>query len=128
MQTLARTGGSFWGGFWDYLWNRAPQPAQVPLRATISEDRLRAYLQTDIAPRYDQSSTPAQPIPGTPNYIAGTPSQTLDIDRAVPLIDGALQSPINRVVVLSFTRAQSSPSKPFRIWSPTQTDYFHLGF
>ncbi len=102
---LARTGGSFWGGFWDYLWNRSPQPIQVPLRATIAEDRLRAYLQTEIAPRYDQSSTRAEPIPGTPNYTSGTPSQTLDIDRAVPLIDGALQSPTSRVVVLSFTRA-----------------------
>jgi len=101
---LVRTGNSFWGGFWDYLWNRAPQAAQVPLRATIAEDRLRIYLQTNIAPRYDQSSTPAQPIAGTPNYTHGTPSQTLDIDRAVPLIDGALQSSTNRVVVLSFTR------------------------
>ena len=83
---------------------RAPQAAQVPLRATIAEDRLRAYLQTNIAPRYDQSSTPAQPIAGTPNYTHGTPSQTLDIDRAVPLIDDALQSSTSRVAVLSFTR------------------------
>ncbi len=101
---LARTGGSFWGGFWDYLWNRSPQPVQVPLRATIAEDRLRAYLQANIAPRYDQFSTPAQPVPGTPNYTPGKASQTLDIDRAVPLIDDALQSPTSRVAVLSYTR------------------------
>jgi beta-lactamase class A len=101
---LARTGGSFWGGFWDYLWNRSPQPVQVPLRATIAEDRLRTYLQTSIAPRYDQFSTPAQPIPGTPNYTPGKASQTLDIDRAMPLIDDALQSPTSRVAVLSYTR------------------------
>jgi beta-lactamase class A len=102
---LARTGGSFWGGFWDYLWNRLPTPIPVPLRATIAEDRLRAYLATQIAPRYDQVSTAAQPIAGTPNYTPGTPSQTLDIDRAVPLIENALQSPTSRVVVLSFTKA-----------------------
>ncbi len=100
---LVRTGGSFWGGFWDYLWNRSPQPVAIPLRATIAEDRLRAYLQTEIAPRYDHSSTAAEPIPGTPNYTSGKPSQTLDIDRAVPLIENALQSPTSRVVVLSYT-------------------------
>ncbi|NUQ86687.1 MAG: hypothetical protein HUU11_18465, partial [Anaerolineales bacterium] len=31
---LARTGGSFWGGFWDYLWNRTPEPVEIPLSAT----------------------------------------------------------------------------------------------
>ncbi|HEY9152411.1 MAG TPA: serine hydrolase, partial [Anaerolineales bacterium] len=103
---LARTGGSFWGGFWDYLWNRSPQPIQVPLRATIAEDRLRTYLQNEVAPRYDQSSTPAEPIAGTPNYTPGKPSQTLDVDRAVPLIDDALQSPTSRVAILSFTKAE----------------------
>jgi beta-lactamase class A len=102
---LARTGGSFWGGFWNYLWNRSAQPVPVPLRAAIAEDRLRAYLQTQIAPRYDQSSTAAQPIAGTPNYTPGKPSQTLDINRAVPLIEDALQSPASRVAVLSFTKA-----------------------
>jgi len=34
---LARTGGSFWGGFWDYLWNRDPDPVDVPLSATIAQ-------------------------------------------------------------------------------------------
>lgn len=34
---LSRTGGSFWGGFWDYLWNQEPETIAIPLRATISE-------------------------------------------------------------------------------------------
>jgi beta-lactamase class A len=37
---LERTGGSFWAGFWNYLWNRDPNPVEVPLSATIAEDRL----------------------------------------------------------------------------------------
>ncbi len=41
---IGRTGGAFWGGFWDYLWNREPAPDTVPLRASISEDRLRVLL------------------------------------------------------------------------------------
>ena len=51
---LERTGGSFWRGFWSYLWNSEPHPIEVPLSATIAEDRLRAYLQNEISARYDE--------------------------------------------------------------------------
>lgn len=98
---LGRTGGSFWGGFWDYLWNQDPAVNAVPLRATISEERLRAYLQTEIAARYDEPATPAQPIPGSTSFKPGTPGQSLDIERSVPLIEDALRSPTNRSVTLS---------------------------
>lgn len=107
---LARTGGSFWGGFWDYLWNREPTPVSVPLRATISEERLRTYLQTEIAARYDQPPTPAQPIPGRVEFTPGQPGQTLDINRAVILIEDALRTSTNRVVMLTFQR--TAPTRP----------------
>jgi beta-lactamase class A len=107
---LRRTGSSFWAGFWDYLWNRTPPPEAIPLSANLSEDRLRNYLETEIAPRYDTPSEPAQPIPGTTNFAPGTPGQALDIDRAVILIEDALRSPTNRVVSLSFRR--SAPARP----------------
>ncbi len=97
---LARTGGPFWNGFWDYLWNRDPDANAVPLRATIAEDRLRSYLQTEVAPRYDAPSSPAQPVPGTTRFTPGEPGQTLDIDQAVPLIEDALRSPSSRSVTL----------------------------
>ncbi len=98
---LSRTGGSFWGGFWDFLWNRTPPADAIPLRATIAEDRLRAYLQADIAPRYDKPPVPAQPVPGSTDFTPGQPGQTLDIDKAIPLIENALQSPTSRVINLS---------------------------
>ena len=107
---LERTGGSFWGGFWDYLWNRDPQPVEVPLSATIAEDRLIAYLQNEIAARYDEPPTPAQPIPGTTNFSPGSSGRVLDIERAVRLVEDTLRSPTNRVVVLSFQ--QSAASRP----------------
>ncbi len=97
---LVRTGGSFWGGYWDYLWNRAPASVSIPLRATIEEERLRAYLQQDVAPRYDIPPSPAQPTAGGTLFAAGTPGQTLDIDRAVVLIEDALRSPSSRTVLL----------------------------
>ncbi len=98
---LQRTGASFWGGFWDYLWNRRSPARQIPLVSSYSEPRLRAYLQNEISARYDQLPTPAQPIPGTYNFLPGTPGRTMDIDRAVVLIEGALQSSDQRTVMLS---------------------------
>jgi beta-lactamase class A len=98
---LQRTGASFWGGYWDYLWNRRTPASQVPLVATYSEDRLRVYLQNEISTRYDELPAPAQPIPGTVNFTAGTPGQTLDVDSAVVLIENAMKSPDHRVVNLS---------------------------
>jgi beta-lactamase class A len=97
---LSRTGGPFWGGFWDYLWNRNPSATAVPLRATITEDRLRAYLIGEVAPRYDEPPTPAQPVPGTTTFTPGKPGQALDIDSAVALIENALRSPSERSVGL----------------------------
>jgi beta-lactamase class A len=107
---LERTGGSFWGGFWNYLWNRDPTPVEVPLRATIAEERLRAYLQNEISARYDEPPTPAQPIPGSTSFSPGTPGVILDVDRAVRLIEDTLRSPTNRSIVLSFQR--SEPARP----------------
>jgi len=99
---LARTGGSFWGGFWNYLWQRDPNPVDIHLSATIEEGRLAAYLRDEISARYDQPPTPPQPIPGTSNFTAGEPGTILDINRAVRLIEDTLRSPSNRQVILSF--------------------------
>ncbi|RPJ24428.1 MAG: hypothetical protein EHM33_17905 [Chloroflexi bacterium] len=105
---LERTGGSFWGGFWNYLWNRDPASVEVPLSATIAEDRLRAYLQNEISARYDEPPTPAQPVPGSTTFSPGTPGVILDIDRAVRLVEDTLRSPGNRTVVLSFQQTVAS--------------------
>ncbi len=107
---LERTGGSFWGGFWNYLWSSDPDPVDIPLRATIAEDRLTAYLRDEISARYDQPPTPAQPVPGGTTFTQGEPGIVLDIDRAVRLLEDTLRSPRNRTVVLSFQR--SAPPRP----------------
>jgi beta-lactamase class A len=105
---LERTGGSFWGGFWNYIWNRDPEPVEIPLSATIAEDRLINYLQSEVAPRYDEPPTPAQPVPGGTTFVPGTPGTILDIERAVRLIEDTLRSPSNRTVVLSFQRSTAA--------------------
>jgi beta-lactamase class A len=105
-----RVNQPFWSAFWDYLWNRLPTPSEVPLRASFSEERLRIYLNDEIAARYDHPATAAQPVPGSTNFSAGTAGTTLDIDRAVTLIGDALRSPSARVVNLSVVSV--SPSRP----------------
>lgn len=102
---LRRTGGSFWGGFWDYLWNRDPKSEDIPLSATLSEERLREYLQNEVATRYDEPAVPAQPVPGGTEFLPGQPGQTLDLDRAVLLMSDALRSPNSRSVALSVSRS-----------------------
>jgi hypothetical protein len=64
---LERTQNLFWTDFWDYLWGRTTFPAEVPLRSSYSEARLRSYL-AHVAEIYDQPSAAAMPIPGTVNF------------------------------------------------------------
>jgi len=100
----------FWNAFWDYLWNRLPEPIEIPLSATSSEERLRTYLREEISSRYDKAPAPAAPIPGNVSFSPGHPGITLDIDRAVILILDAMRNPTNRVVNLSYNKV--NPSRP----------------
>ncbi|MBI5354163.1 MAG: serine hydrolase [Chloroflexi bacterium] len=107
---LSRTGRSFWRGYWDYLWNRTSTETIITLSSKLSDERLREYLQNEIASRYDLPPGPAQPIPGTPDFLPGTPGQTLNLDKAVQLIGDALRSPSDRSVALTFSH--SSAARP----------------
>lgn len=107
---LQRIDQPFWSAFWDYLWDRLPQPTEIPLRASISESRLRTYLQDEVAARYDKPASVAMPIAGEIGFSEGEPGAALDVERAVVLIEGALRSPTQRVVNLSYSEV--SPSRP----------------
>lgn len=107
---LQRITQPFWPAFWDFLWNRLPEPKEVPLRARISEDRLRAYLKEEIAPRYDQPPAAPLPVAGSVQFNPGRQGTVLDVDRAVILISDALRSSGNRVVNLTFSRVD--PPRP----------------
>ncbi|MCS7247783.1 MAG: class A beta-lactamase-related serine hydrolase [Anaerolineales bacterium] len=105
---LQRVQQSFWVGFWDYLWNRETPSEEIPLRATFSEQRLRTYLQQEIAPRYDSPPIPPRPIVGTVNFEPGQPGRVLDIEAAIPPIARALYSLDNRTVVLPIITTRAS--------------------
>jgi beta-lactamase class A len=105
---LQRTGSSFWGGFWDYLWGNTSSPQEVPLDASYSEDLLRRYLQNEISGRYDKAPAPAQPIAGTTQFSLGEPGTTIDVSAAVGEIEAALFSPTERVVSLTIEEAATA--------------------
>ena len=107
---LQRVNQPFWTAFWEFLWDRIPSPAAVPLRSQLSEERLRTFLTSEVAPRYDQEASAAVPVPGSTNFQSGKQGTVLDVDRAVLLIEDALRSPTSRTVSLSFSRV--NPARP----------------
>lgn len=107
---LERTSSPFWVGFWDYLWGNVSNPTEVPLDANYSEEGLRAYLETEIAARYDKPPTPARPIAGTAQFDLGLPGTVLNVEDAVQNIELALFSPSDRIVALSLQ--ESNPARP----------------
>jgi beta-lactamase class A len=106
---LERTQNLFWQDFWDFLWGRNTSPAEIPLRASFSEPRLRAFL-ADISTRYDQPPVAAMPVAGSVSFQPGKPGTALDIDGSVLLIENALRSLTNRQVDLTIQHER--PSRP----------------
>jgi beta-lactamase class A len=94
-----RTEGTFWAGFWDYIWQRPEQAYSVDLVAEYSEDQLRAWL-ADVAARYDSPPTAASPSLSTLSFEAGQPGYTLNQEESFNRIDTALYKPTDRTVDL----------------------------
>lgn len=105
-----RTRIPFWTAFWDYLWERTTAPVDIPLLLSYPEERLRAYLTQEVATRYDSPPTSALPVAGTTEFKPGLPGLSLDIERAIPLIDSGMRSTNRRSVILPVGR--SSPPPP----------------
>ncbi len=98
-----RTSADFWSGFWDFLWLQPGRPANVPLRAAYSQERLRAFLM-DVAARYDRPGSPPQASPDTLGFVAGEPGHALDVEAALSAVDARLKSPTGRVVDLPVSK------------------------
>jgi beta-lactamase class A len=108
---LQKPGGAqFWTEFWDFLWGRQRTPQPVPLAATYSEALLRNYIVNEIATRYDQPSTPAQPVVGTTEFTSGAEGTSVDLEGSVFQIEDALLSPSKRIVTLPLRR--TNPIRP----------------
>jgi len=107
---MERSQQPFWVDFWNFLWGRTTPPADIPLRASYSEVRLRQYFTEEIAARYDKPPTAPIPAVGTVNFQPGTQGTSLDLDHTVALVEGALRSTSQRVVELPLERTQ--PPRP----------------
>ena len=107
---LERSLQPFWVDFWNFLWGRTTLPADVPLRASYSEARLRQYLIEEVAARYDKPPTAPVPSVGTVNFQPGIQGTSLNIDRTVALVENALRSTSQRMVELPLQRTQ--PPRP----------------
>ena len=106
---LARSRAEFWGGFYDYLWNRAGEGESIPLRATYSASTLEAALQ-DIALRYDEAPTPPQLVAGSTIFSAGESGRSLVVARASELLGEILTTSSKRRLNLPI--AASQPIRP----------------
>jgi hypothetical protein len=106
---LARSRAEFWGGFYDYLWNRTGEGETIPLRATYSRSALEAAL-TDIALRYDEPPSPPQLVTGSTLFSAGESGQSLDKARATDLLGEILTTSSKRRLNLPLVNSQ--PVRP----------------
>jgi beta-lactamase class A len=105
-----RTEGTFWSGFWNFLWGRQEEPINVDLQVEYSEELLRAWL-ADVAARYDTPPTPAQPVLETISFTPGQAGVTLNQEESLALLDAALRRPTDRNVALVVeTNDAPSPS------------------
>ena len=95
--------------FWDFLRGQGNPSAaiEVPLAASVDENQVRVFLETQIAPRYTEPGMPTTPIPGTTNFTIGMPSQHLLMDQAVADIRASLLSPAIHEVTLQIGEGEA---------------------
>ncbi|HKJ27928.1 MAG TPA: hypothetical protein VJ965_09840, partial [Anaerolineales bacterium] len=97
---FTRIGGEFWNEFWAFVWNRERDIQSVPLDASYSEANLRSYLEDEVGSRYDQPAVAARPQVGSVAFQPGEAGTSINVDRAVLLIESALFSATSRRVNL----------------------------
>lgn len=102
----------FWSGYWNYLWAREINRINIPLNAEFDEERIREYLRTEIASRYDTPATPPMPVPGTTQFSTGAPGSQMDLDRTTLQLVDALTSPTRRRVTITIDQATTGKPTP----------------
>lgn len=101
---------SLWQKFNQKIWNnREAFPVSAALSWDFHAETFRAFLQTELLPRYEIPAEPTYPLAGTTQFAAGKNGRR--IDQAVfqdRLIDAFL-SPTERLVELPFVEEKANP-------------------
>ena len=105
-----RTNEPFWTGFWKYLWNQPVTSTDIPLQSDYDKNRLLAYLETEIAPRYNELAEPPMPAPGESYFYPGKQGTAINYSASIERIIQTLHSADNRTAILDVT--ESSAVKP----------------
>ncbi len=105
-----RTSLSFWIGFWRFLWNQQISSEDIPLQYELDKSRLKAYLESDIAARYERPALTALPVPGEVSFNTQLGGTKINYETSISRIETALNSRDNRVAVLDL--AQTAALKP----------------
>lgn len=102
-----RTAEPFWNGFWRYLWNRPISEHEVPLQSIKDDDRVKSFLENEIAPRYNEPASPPMPIPGEAGFYSASPGTNIDYAISIQRINDALNSATNRTARLEITPSRA---------------------
>lgn len=105
-----RTSLSFWVGFWRFLWNQQISSEDIPIQYELDKNRLKAFLESDIAARYERPALTALPVPGEVSFNTQLGGTKINYEAAISRIETALKSKDNRVAVLDFV--QTAALKP----------------
>jgi Beta-lactamase class A len=103
-----RVAEPFWSGFWKYLWNNPISSKDIPLDAVYDDQRVVAFLENEIAIRYDIPATPAMPVPGESGFYPGTSGSEMDYTVSLQRINAALSSNANRTANLEIRQTRAS--------------------
>jgi beta-lactamase class A len=103
----SEAGGGFWERFLNYLLGQENITLRdIPLVADYQRNALSAYLENEIAARYDQTAGRAGYDVATLTTFAGASGTELDVDAAVDAIDAALRRPSDREVILPLSQGE----------------------
>ena len=103
---LAARGGL--NGFMAHLLRRPPDPVDIPVAVSYSDERLDGFLAR-VARQYDRPSQEPVPLPASLTFRVGQPGSELDVEASRARLAAVLVSPTDRQVELVVRTEEAPP-------------------